>query len=299
MSLAGAEWAAPSWLVGEVRVTRIEEAAHRLPIDQFIPSADAEQLRRHRQQLSLAQVDADAAMTLVMSAFVVESRGRRLLVDTCVGPEHEYGDPGSPFLDRLAAAGFPPASIDAVVCTHVHFDHIGWNTVLVDGARQPAFERADYFFCADEWAALRDAERTGLLGSVGTNVEWLLDRGRASLVPPSYRLTDEVSLLPTFGHSPGHVAILLESSGQHAVITGDAAHHPIQLLAPELATVADFDPAGAVSSRQALIDRVIDTDAVVFGTHFADPCAVRLEGRSEAGAAVELSAVKPVSAVLG
>lgn len=105
----------------------------------------------------------------------------------------------------------------------------------------------------------------------------------------------EVSLLPTFGHSPGHVAVLVASGGQQAIITGDAAHHPIQLLAPELATVADFEPGGAVSSRLSLIDRAIDTGALLFGTHFADPCAVRLEGHSSD---VALRPVEPTAAAL-
>jgi glyoxylase-like metal-dependent hydrolase (beta-lactamase superfamily II) len=293
MSEAGPAAVSQSWQVGEVRVTRIEEAVRQLRIQQLIPSADAERCRLYQPLLSQVQLDAEGVMSLVMCGFVVESRGRRLLIDTCVGPEHPHGDPQSAFLRRLDAAGFPPASIDAVVCTHVHFDHIGWNTMLLDGARHPTFPRAEYFFCQHEWAAVRDADHTGvLLGSVGPNVAWLLDSGRASLVAPDHQLTDEVSLLPTFGHSPGHVAVLIQSGGQQAVITGDAVHHPIQLLAPELVTVADADEDQATRSRLALIDRVIDTGAMLLGTHFADPCAVRL-AVGEGGGGVSLRAIYP------
>jgi glyoxylase-like metal-dependent hydrolase (beta-lactamase superfamily II) len=177
------------------------------------------------------------------------------------------------------------------VCTHVHFDHIGWNTMLVNGLRRPTFEQADYFFCGDEWAAIRDADQsTWLLNSVRHDVAWVLDCGRASLVPATHRLNDEVSLLPTFGHSPGHVAILVSSAGREAIITGDSVHHPIQLLAPELTTLADFEPEQAVRSRRSLIDRAVATHAVLLGTHFAEPCAVHI---GHYGADLSLRAVEP------
>jgi glyoxylase-like metal-dependent hydrolase (beta-lactamase superfamily II) len=282
---------APSWRVGDVCITRIQEVSHRLPIQQFIPLADAERRRQHARWLSPAQLDAAGMMTLPICAFVVESRGRRILVDTCIGPEHERGSPESPFLARLTEAGFALDRIDAVVCTHVHFDHIGWNTVLVDGKRRPTFVRADYFFCEDEWAALCDADHSGLLfSSVEHDFAWVLGSGHGSLVPAAHRLTDEVSLLPTFGHSPGHVAILVSSGGRQAIITGDSVHHPIQLLAPELATVADFDPGQAVRSRLSLIDRALDTGALVLGTHFADPSAAVLEDHSPG---IALRPIKP------
>jgi glyoxylase-like metal-dependent hydrolase (beta-lactamase superfamily II) len=293
---AGGPYAPQRWAVGGVRITRIEESAFRLPIQQLIPLADLERLDRHQSWLSPAQVDAEGTMTLVIGAFMVESRGRRLLVDTCIGPEHERGDKGARFLRRLDAAGFPPASIDAVLCTHVHFDHIGWNTVVVNGVRRPTFENADYFFCQDEWAVQQGADPVGVLSAVGHNVAWLLGTGRASLVPATHRFTDEVSFLPTFGHSPGHVAVLVNSGGRQAVITGDAVHHPVQLAEPELTTTADFDPPAAVRSRTALIDRVTNTGALLLGTHFADPCAVKLTlGNGDA----PLHAVAPVQLPAG
>ncbi|WP_081438494.1 MBL fold metallo-hydrolase [Pseudofrankia asymbiotica] len=268
-------------------MTRIDEAEHRLPIDQFIPAADADVRRRHAGRLSAAQLDDAGTMTLVIGAFVIESRGRRILVDTCVGPEHQHGDPASPFLRRLAEAGFPPESIDVVVCTHVHFDHVGWNTRLVDGERVPTFPRAQYVFGEQEWNAVRDADlSTSLLASVERDVTWVIGAGRATLAAADHRLTDEVSLLPTFGHSPGHVSVLIRSAGQQAVITGDAAHHPLQLLQAELATVADGDAAQAVTSRLALIDRAVDTGAILFGTHFAEPSAVRIRADGD-GLALE------------
>jgi glyoxylase-like metal-dependent hydrolase (beta-lactamase superfamily II) len=262
------------WQVGQARITRVEEVTHRLPIEHFLPGATSEVIRPHRGWMSDAQLDDEGMMSIAIAAYVVESRGRRLLVDTCIGPEHPHGRSNSPFMSRLAAAGFLPDSIDAVVCTHFHFDHVGWNTVVVGGERRPTFERATYFFGVDEWKATHDeAPADLLLASVERDVRWVVEAGRAELVAPGHAITDEVSLIPTFGHSPGHLSVHVVSDGAEAVITGDAAHHPLQLAVPHLATTADFDAAAGVVSRERLIDRVLDRDVLVVGTHFGLPSA--------------------------
>jgi glyoxylase-like metal-dependent hydrolase (beta-lactamase superfamily II) len=271
-SLSGA-----SWWVGNVRVTRIEESLFHLPLAYFIPGADAPVRERFAGQLSAHHLDGDGSMTLVIGAFVLESQGARILVDTCVGAENERAPVDSTFLESLAAAGFPADTIDVVVCSHVHFDHVGWNTTEDGHGRRPTFPKARYVFCDLEWQATRDADPDEVLySSLGRDVAWVIDRGLADLVGPTHRLTDEVSLLPTFGHSPGHVSVLVESAGEHGIVTGDAAHHPVQLLDATLASTADGDPGQAAASRLSLIDRVIAQNAKVFGTHFAAPCVVEL-----------------------
>jgi glyoxylase-like metal-dependent hydrolase (beta-lactamase superfamily II) len=267
-----------SWQVGEVLVTRIEEASFRRPIEQFIPGATADVRARYAGVLSGEQLDSDGMMTLVIGGYVVESRGRRILVDTCLGSENAHGVQDSPFLARLEASGYPAHTIDAVVCTHVHLDHVGWNTTLERGVRRPTFSQAEYVFCAEELDALRDEEPEGdLYSSVASDVNWVVRSGRARLVAPTHALTDEVSLIPTFGHSPGHVSVAIESADRSAVITGDAVHHPIQLLEPDLVTEADSDGTAAVKARRSLIDRVVDERAIMFGTHFVGSSALRLE----------------------
>lgn len=265
------------WHVGNVTVTRIEEVIHRVPIQAFIPGADEAVIARHRDWLSPDQVDSEGVMTLPICAFVVESRGRRILVDTCIGTEHEHGAADSPFLHRLERAGFPLYSIDAVVCTHVHFDHVGWNTVVDQHGRRPTFPKADYFFTADEWDFVRRADTAEvLLKSVDAEVRFLVKNRLATLVPSTRELTDEVALLPTRGHTPGHVSILVRSGGMEAVITGDAAHHPIQFAEPDLGTTADDDASQAASTRKEMIDRFLERDSILIGSHFAAPHAGRL-----------------------
>jgi glyoxylase-like metal-dependent hydrolase (beta-lactamase superfamily II) len=274
-SVIASDPGAVSWQVGQVRITRVEEVTHRLPVEQFILGATTEIWRPFRECMSHSQVDNAGTMSIAIAAYVVESRGHQILVDTCIGSEHPHGGPHSPFLDRLAAAGFPPKTIDAVVCTHFHFDHVGWNTTVVAGQRRPTFERAKYFFVIDEWNATHDEDPEDLLlQSVGRDVRWIVEAGLGELVSADHRLTDEVSLIPTFGHSPGHVSVLIRSGGAEAVITGDAAHHPLQLMVPELTTTADFDGATGVASRRSLIDRALDRDMLIIGTHFAAPSAL-------------------------
>jgi glyoxylase-like metal-dependent hydrolase (beta-lactamase superfamily II) len=256
-----------------VTITRIEEAAYRVPIAQFLCGTTSEMMQAHADSISADQY-ANGEITIAICCFVVESEGRRILVDTCVGPEHAHGDPASPLLDRLAAAGFPPGSIDAVVCSHFHFDHIGWNTVVDSRGRRPTFAHATYLFGRDEWEGTRDADTSAmLLQSVERDVDWVIFAGVGELVPSSHRVTSEVSMLPTFGHSPGHVSILIESVGQSAIVTGDAAHHPLQLLVPEVTTTADHDSGGGVASRRSLIDRALDNEVLIVGSHFGAPSA--------------------------
>jgi glyoxylase-like metal-dependent hydrolase (beta-lactamase superfamily II) len=264
-----------SWQVGQVRITRVEEVTHLLPVGQLIPGATTEIWLPLREWMSRSQLDDAGTMSIAIAGYVVESRGHRILVDTCIGAEHPHGGPQSPFVGLMATAGFPPESIDAVVCTHFHFDHVGGNTTVVAGRRRPTFERAKYFFIIDEWNATHDEDAEDLLlQSVGRDVRWIVEAGLGELVSADHQLTDEVSLTPTFGHSPGHVSVLIRSEGAEAVITGDAAHHPLQLMVPELTTTVDFDGATGVASRRSLIDRALDRDMLVIGSHFAGPTAL-------------------------
>ena len=125
------------WKIGAVRITRIEETVSPVPVEGLFPAVAAQAVAPHLDWLQPHFADAEGNLLLSIHGLVVESQGKVILVDTCVGENAppdipmDLGD--SPFLENLAAAGYARERIDFVLCTHLHFDHTGWNTMRVDG----------------------------------------------------------------------------------------------------------------------------------------------------------------------
>jgi len=266
-----------SWKVGSVTVSSITEMADvPVPGPAVIPAATADEV------LAVGWVrprfaDDEGNVRMRIQALVVCSAGRRIVVDTCLGNDKPRTNPffaglQTPFLDDLAGAGFAPGTIDTVVCTHLHVDHVGWNTVLRDGAWVPTFPNARYLLSrvdVEHWSTTPSAD-----GDLfGDSVRPVIDAGLADLVDAPFAVTDEVTLEATPGHSPGHVSVRIRSGGQEAVITGDVMHHPIQCARPAWASAFDSDAAAAEATRRAFLDAHAGTDVLVIGTHFADPVA--------------------------
>ena len=180
------------------------------------------------------------------------------------------------FLDEISAAGFPRESVDYVVCTHLHQDHVGWNTMLVDGQWVPTFPNARYMFSAKDWAWLDNEPITMLGDYAGDSVRPVIDAGLAELYEPDRRITDQLSLVSTPGHSPGHISVRIESRGETAIVTGDLIHHPCQMAHPQWASPFDYDQSLALETRQSFLEQYCDKDTLVFGSHFPTPPAGRI-----------------------
>lgn len=274
-----------AWSIGKVRITRIVEREVPIALDGLLPDATPDAVARHRSWLEPHFLNPDGTATLSIHGLVVESAGQRILVDTCVG-EHvvpgfeELSKGGRHFLRELEQAGFPSASIDVVLCTHMHFDHVGWNTVHVDGRWLPAFPNARYLFARAEWEHWSDQRDTGFTPTLAESVQPVLDAGQADLVEMDHRITPELRLEPSPGHTPGHVCVAIASGGTHALVTGDATHHPVQWAESEWKMVADTDGAQASATRRRLRGDAIASDALVIGTHYASPCAGRIDRKS-------------------
>jgi glyoxylase-like metal-dependent hydrolase (beta-lactamase superfamily II) len=267
-----------AWSVGEVRITRIVEREVAVDLAGLLPEATPEALARHRAWLAPHFLGPDGKATLSIHGLVVESASQRVLVDTCVGERsvpgfEQLAAGGRPFLRDLEAAGFAPASIDVVLCTHLHFDHVGWNTVRVDGRPVPAFPNARYLFARAEWEHWSRDPDGGFTPTWRETVQPILDAGLADLVAPDHRITPELRLEPSPGHTPGHVCLAIESRGNCALVTGDMTHHPVQWAEPEWRMVADSDPAQAVATRRRLRRECAEREALVVGTHYTAPCA--------------------------
>ncbi len=264
----------PRWTIGDVTITSIIEVEQEWKWEWLLPAITPE----IHEPLEWLRPDfvADNGMFIIrIQALVVESQGRRIIVDTCVGNDKDRPSPlfnkfATPFLDELEGAGFGRETIDQVVCTHLHVDHVGWNTMLVDGQWVPTFPNARYLFGRTEyeyWKAEYDTERFGDV--LSDSIAPIIDAELFDLVESDHRLTDEVWLEPTPGHTPGHHSVGISSGGQQAVITGDMVHHPVQFAHPRLASSADVDPIASSDTREQAFARWETDGALVIGSHFA------------------------------
>jgi glyoxylase-like metal-dependent hydrolase (beta-lactamase superfamily II) len=208
-------------------------------------------------------------------SLLVETPSRRIIVDTGLGNDKQgrsvptWNNRKDPFLDRLTEAGFPPESIDTVLCTHLHVDHVGWNTRLVGGQWVPTFTKARYVFGRTEYEYWRDyRDEPDKVAVFEDSVKPIADAGKAELVASDHKLTEEITLIPTPGHSPGHMSIHIRSAGEEGLLTGDVAHHPCQMAHLDWSSTADSDPKQSAVTRRELFSRFANTPTLVIGGHF-------------------------------
>ena len=275
------------WKIGEVSITRVIESEAPWDGTLLLPEATAANVRKERDWLHPTFTDDAGLLRMSIHAFVIESRGKRIVVDTCIGndkerPIPEWNRKQWPFLANLEQAGYPRESVDLVLCTHLHVDHVGWNTMLRGGKWVPTFPNATYLIGGTEWDFFSTAEEPFLKGPVDDSVRPVVAAGMSQLVDDAHRLTDEVWLESTPGHTPGHFSVRISSRGEEAVITGDLMHHPILCRYPEWDNKFDYDGPRAKKTRRAFCERYADSGVLVLGTHFATPSAGRIRKQDDA-----------------
>jgi len=272
------------WRVGDVEIARIAEVyGFEDNISMLLPEATPEFVQQFAW-LRPHFATADGRMIISFQCFVLRSRGLTVMIDTCIGADRQrefdvFTNMKTTFLDDLRVAGFPREEVGAVLCTHLHFDHVGWNTELVDGKWVPTFPKARYLFGRKEfahWQHLRDTNGYHDLHHLADSIDPIVEAGLMELIDPDFQLTDELSLIPTPGHTPGHVSVLIRSRGEEAVITGDMMHHPIQLAVPRTEARFDMDKAVGAATRAEFIHRFANKPTLVIGSHFPEPTAGRI-----------------------
>jgi glyoxylase-like metal-dependent hydrolase (beta-lactamase superfamily II) len=275
------------WQIGHIRIDRVLEFERPLFEPRtLLPAADPATIESHREWLEPALLDpATGLLVLAFHTFVIRTPRRTILVDTCSGNDKprpgkpRYHERRWPYLERLATLGVAPDDVDVVVCTHLHVDHVGWNTRLVDGRWVPTFPRARYLFAAAEWRFWREEYGSARFRDDPYHEDSLLpvfDAGQVVLVDGDHRIDDGVWLEPTPGHTPGHVAVRVASGGQEAVMTGDLMHHPLQCAEPDWSSCFCVDPAGSARTRRAVLERYAGTPTLVLPAHFPTPAAGRI-----------------------
>ena len=267
--------------IGDVEITRIVEVnGWEDDITMLLPDATPQYVQQFGWLLPHFATP-EGKMIISFQCFVLRSKGRSVMIDTCIGSDRQREFPvftnmQSTFLEDLVVAGFPPESITDVLCTHLHFDHVGWNTRKVDGKWVPTFPQARYFFGREEWRHWQHLRATNGyhdMEHLNDAVDPVIAAGLVEFIDPDFQLTDEVSLIPTPGHTPGHVSVLIQSRGQSAVITGDLMHHPVQCSEPDLVVNFDTDRDLARATRRSFLHRCASDHVLVLGTHFAAPTA--------------------------
>jgi len=279
--------------VGHIAVYRIVESVctEFEPLS-FFPGTTPEDWAPHRmwmQQEPRALDPTSGNLVLPIQAFLLRTRHHNILIDSCVG--NDKPRPQRPFwhmqrlntfLPSLAAAGVTPQSVDYVMCTHLHWDHIGWNTQLRDGRWVPTFPNARYIFAKREWEWWETLHRQTPQAQIADSVLPVVEARQAQFVADDFALDDEVWLEPTPGHTAGHVSVRLRSLDAHAVITGDCIHSPVQCLEPGWKMRADSDHALARTTRHNFLERHCESGALVCATHFPEPSFGRVVRRDGA-----------------
>jgi len=274
------------WQIGKVKITRVIEMEVTGGSRFLLPQATREAIR---QMEWLTPHFADEQGNLIMSihSLIVETPTRKMIVDTCLGNDKQRNIPNwsnlqLPFLDDLKTAGYDRKDIDTVMCTHLHVDHVGWNTMLVDGEWIPTFPNARYLMGKKEYEYwnLEDSDPQYQI-LMNDSVRPVIDAGLVDLVDINHKVCDEVYFEPTPGHTPGHVSVHIESEGQHALITGDCIHHPCQIERIDWSSTADYDSEVATETRKKLLERYSDEDVLIIGTHFSTPTAGHIKKKGE------------------
>jgi glyoxylase-like metal-dependent hydrolase (beta-lactamase superfamily II) len=272
--------------LGRMTVRKLFEMESGPPFAMILPGVTPQDLARlatwHHDD-TLGPTAERSAFTMSMHSYVIELDGLTVLVDACNGDHKPRSIPDvdrveTPFLANLAALGLTTDDIDLVLCTHLHFDHVGWNTRLDNGRWVPTFANARYLF------SRRDFEHFGAQALEDDNLRAFRDSvlpvyeaGKVELVEADIAVHREIGagiwLEPAFGHSPGNVSVLAQAGGERALFWGDVIHHPVQLIRPELTMSFDGDPPAARDTRLRTLARAADERLLCFPAHFRDPSA--------------------------
>lgn len=263
--------------LGNVTCDQIVEMQmpYQTPVELFLGATD-DDVERHRHWLEpWALCPQTGAAILAVQSYLLRTSHHTILVDTCVGcgKTSDFGlwsqRTDETWLERLAEAGVGPEDVDFVMCTHLHIDHVGWNTRLVDGRWVPTFPNAKYIMSKPDL----DHAAANPYPNYHESVLPVIEAGQAVPVEMNHALDDEIWLEPSPGHTPGHVCVAAASQGKQAVITGDLIHSPLQLKHPDWGFLYDTDPVLATRSRKAFLEAHCETDRLVMPAHFPSPTA--------------------------
>ncbi|MDH3691889.1 MAG: MBL fold metallo-hydrolase [Gammaproteobacteria bacterium] len=278
--------------LGDTTISRIVELeVPYLPASVLFPDSTPEALNSHREWLEPRFLTKEEMFVLSFHTYVVRTGHHTILVDTCIGNDKHRPDyPGfhmrdGSYLKDLTHYGVAPEDVDFVMCTHLHVDHVGWNTRLQDGKWVPTFPNAKYLFARKEWEFWKKELETNGSNleddSIADSVVPIVEAGAAVLVETDYAIDDEVWLTPSPGHTPGHYCVHLAGGGDEAVMTGDVLHSPVQCAEPDWNSTFCVLADQARATRRGLLEKYADTNVTILPAHFPTPTIGRFIGAGD------------------
>jgi glyoxylase-like metal-dependent hydrolase (beta-lactamase superfamily II) len=276
--------------LGDVTIDRIVEFAQSsTPTTAMLKDATEADIARHRSWLGPHLLDpSNGEMRSHIQTYIIRTPHLTVLVDTGVGNGKERsGRPAwhqhqGTFLDDLAAIGVTPADIDLVFCTHLHVDHVGWNTRFIEGRWVPTFPNARYVFAGDEWDFWRAQHASDAPGNacIGDSVWPVVEAGQVQLVDSAYVVNDWLRFEPSPGHTPGHVCLRLQTATGEVVFSGDLMHRPVQVAEPQWSSIFCTDPLQSSATRKAFMEQHADSGRLILAAHFPEPGRIVRGGNS-------------------
>ncbi len=286
-----------------IRIDRLVEREGPLyPLAVLLPSLSPERVAAERSWLLPSFLDETSGLlTMSVHSYVIRTSRRTILVDGCVGNDKERAGFGSwhhqktPYLARLGALGLRPPDIDIVFCTHLHPDHVGWNTRLADGRWVPTFPNASYLFGRVEWEQWRgfaedEAAPTGpyppavcevLRACYRDSVLPVVEAGLSRLVEDGHEIDKGITVQLAPGHTPGNAVVDIDVPGLRAVLSGDVVHHPLQVRFPEASSAFCFDAARSAATRRAFLEAASESRRLLLPAHFPAPTAGHIATRAD------------------
>jgi glyoxylase-like metal-dependent hydrolase (beta-lactamase superfamily II) len=276
--------------LGAGTATRIEESYEpNFEAPKFFPDWQPAVVNEHRDWMVSNHYDAGSNfLKLSIHSWLLRIGGKTILIDTCVGNQKsrkhrpKWDMMNTPYLERLKAAGVTPDQIDMVMCTHLHVDHVGWNTQLENGRWVPTFKNAKYIWSQEDfdfYSALdKDPEKGPANGgSFRDSVLPVVEAGMAQMVKGAGQLDENLKITPAPGHTPGTIRIEYESRGEKALFCGDILHHALQVYHPEWNSFACLDQDNARKSRRAAIEHCAGSGALLMPCHFGAPFTCHID----------------------
>lgn len=279
--------------IGSVEVARVLDG-HLLgeTAQGFFPDFDREALKPHEHWLCPTHYDDESGrIPMPVHSWLIRLGDKIALIDTCLGNDKVRPDKSemhllnTRYLERMAEFGVRPQDIDYVLCTHLHVDHVGWNTRLENGRWVPTFPNARYVLSRTEYEAAKiQAARPDCLPWIRNvfedSIQPIVETGKAILVDGTHGLLDELTLHPSPGHSPGHMCVELRSQGGLAFFVGDLLHTPIQVPLWPWSTRYCWDLQMAAQSRRELLELCAAENALLLPAHFEAPYVGRIREAS-------------------
>jgi len=274
--------------LGEVTISRVVEIGRSsFPTAQMLPESSADQVARHDRWIKPHFFDETTGdMGSRIQTWIVRTPEHTVLIDTGVGNDKDRGDNvlwnkrSGGYLADLRAAGVTPEQVDLVLCTHLHVDHVGWNTRLVGGRWVPTFPKAKYVFPGEEWEFWKHEDQAGRekSGCIADSVLPVLEAGQAVMVDGGHRIDPWLSYEPWVGHTPGHAGVRVHTRAGEAVFSGDLMHRVVQVAEPQWSSCFCYDGKRAAITRRAFVERHAASGELVLPAHFPHPGRIVRDG---------------------